>query len=195
MWIIISEYETYHEGSSLWLEHWKELRGTNVSVTEQPHMKLPGTLFEWACWRFLIKTVNIWRSRIWVQRGDVYSQLSKSFLFPTEGEFYLFFRKRHETQHLIIPLCPTLDFFFTSVSAFKNRKQIIMPERLQSLPIIPICKRCCFHGGSQGAVSAWEWRGEKEEELENGEEGQVARSSTVWNYSLDELLIVFPQLN
>lgn len=136
-----------------------------LSLFLSSHSKIPGTL-SLACWglsAFLINTVTVSRSRIWGQRWSLF-QTSKSFLILMEGKIYLFLRKRHKIQHSIIPLCLTL-IYFTRRFAFKNRKQIILPEWLQSLAIIPICNHVASmeHLWGSGAVGAWEWGGEREE--------------------------------
>lgn len=176
-----------------------KLRGTAVSVLEQPQLSFLALFLSLACWgpsAFLIQTVNISSSRILGQRWSFSKSINHLSFLLWRKKIYLFLRKRHKTQHLIIALSWHL-IYFTTRFVFKNRKQIIMPERLQSLPTIPIC----HHVASREDAGGWGWVGVRRrkgggaEGLEKWWGGANCQSSTVWNYSLDELLIVFPQLN
>lgn len=98
----------------------------------------------WACWgssAFIINIVNIWRSRrIWGQRGKVYSN-SLNHFSSLWRENFICSSERCIKHNIWLYYFAWHLIYFTSRSTFKNRKQIIMPEWLQSLPIIPICKR------------------------------------------------------
>lgn len=162
-----------------------------LSLSLHSHIKLPDTSSKSGSWgpsAFLIQTVNISSSRIWGQRWNFSKTLNHLSCLLWRKKIYLFLRKKHKTQHLIIALSWHL-IYFTTRSVFKNRKQIIMPERLWNLPIIPMC----HHVASMEGPGGWGWggvsrrKGGGQEVWRNDEEWQVARAQqfeiTAWmNY-------------
>lgn len=107
----------------------REPRGTAVPALEEPQESSQHSL-SLACWglsAFLNNIVNISRSRILGQRWSLSKSLNHLSLLLWRKKIYLFLRKRHRTQHLIIELSWHL-IYFTNRSVVKNRKQIIMLE-------------------------------------------------------------------